>query len=38
VIRCPNCGGVKIVLVEIDHQIELTIRGTACLDLTGATP
>jgi hypothetical protein len=38
VIRCPICGGVEIVLVEIDHRIEVTIRGTARLDLTGATP
>lgn len=27
VLRCPACSNVEIVLVEIDHRFELTIRG-----------
>jgi len=33
-----RCGGVETVFVEIDHRIELTIRGTVRLDLTGVAP
>jgi predicted RNA-binding Zn-ribbon protein involved in translation (DUF1610 family) len=38
VIRCPNCGGVEIVLVEIHHHLHLTLAGAARLDLTAARP
>lgn len=27
VIRCPNCTGAEIVLVEIEHRFEVTING-----------
>jgi uncharacterized Zn finger protein len=33
VVRCPNCDAVEIVLVEIDHRIELTVRAVARLEL-----
>ena len=33
VIRCPSCGGVEIVLVERRHRFELTMAGTARLEL-----
>lgn len=33
VVRCPNCGGAEIVLVEIAHRFVLTVCGTARIDL-----
>lgn len=29
VIRCPKCTAAEIVLVEIDHRIQLTINKVA---------
>ena len=38
VMRCPNCANTEIVLVEINHNIKLTVGGLATIDLreTGA--
>jgi hypothetical protein len=38
VIRCPNCGGVELVLVDIHHHVLLTVAGAARLDLTAPRP
>jgi len=27
VMRCPNCSAVELVLIEIEHQIRLTVTG-----------
>jgi len=32
VIRCPNCTAAEIVLVEIDHRIQLTVTNVATID------
>ncbi len=32
VIRCPSCAAAEIVLVEIDHRLQLTIMNVATLD------
>lgn len=37
VIRCPNCAGVEIVLVEMEHRFEVTINGIERLVL-GSRP
>lgn len=31
VIRCPTCGDVEIVMVEIDHRFKVTMGGIAGL-------
>lgn len=36
VLRCPVCSGAEIVLVEIDHRIQLTLRGVAGLEFRSA--
>lgn len=36
VLRCPSCSGAEIVLVEIAHRFELTVSGTARIDLATA--
>jgi hypothetical protein len=33
VIRCPACGGVEIVMVEIDHRFDVTMSGIGALRL-----
>lgn len=33
VIRCPACGGVEIVMVEIAHRFEVTMSGIGALRL-----
>ena len=33
VMRCPQCGSVEIVLVEIAHRFEITMSGIAALSL-----
>lgn len=32
VIRCPKCAAAEIVLVEIDHRIQLTVKNVAMID------
>ena len=34
VMRCPSCSAAEIVLIEIDHQLLLTIRGLATIRLS----
>lgn len=36
VMRCPRCSNTEIVLVEINHQIKLTVSGLATIDLETA--
>ena len=36
VLRCPGCGGAEIVLIEIGRRFELTLTGTARLDLVAS--
>ena len=36
VIRCPSCNAAEIVLVEIDHRIQLTVRNVASIDFRTA--
>ena len=31
VMRCPNCSGVELVLVEIHHQLRITLLGLATI-------
>ena len=33
VMRCPNCGGLELILVEIDHHIHVTMRGLATINM-----
>ena len=37
VIRCPGCGAAEIVLVEINHQIQLTVNNVSSIDFRTAT-
>jgi len=37
VMRCPNCEGAELILVEIEHHLHLTIRGLATINLPGRT-
>lgn len=37
VIRCPSCAAAEIVLVEIDHQIQLTIGNVATIEFAPAS-
>ena len=37
VIRCPGCGAAEIVLVEIDHQIQLTINNVSTIEFRSTT-
>jgi hypothetical protein len=37
VLRCPSCSAAEIVLVEIDHRFELTVRGVATIELASVT-
>jgi len=32
VIRCPGCSAAEIVLVEIDHRIQMTVMNVASID------
>jgi hypothetical protein len=32
VLRCPNCSGAEIVLVEIEHRVQLTLSGVASIE------
>ena len=34
VIRCPNCTAAEIVLVEIDHRVQLTVATLATIEFT----
>jgi len=36
VIRCPSCTATEIVLVEIDHHIQLTVSNVATIDFMAA--
>ena len=36
VIRCPECTAAEIVLVEIDHRIQLTVMNVSTLDFATA--
>ena len=38
VMRCPQCASVEIVLVEIAHRFQVTMRGVDALDLNGSQP
>jgi hypothetical protein len=31
VLRCPECGGVEVVIVEIDHRLNVTLSGVLAL-------
>jgi hypothetical protein len=31
VVRCPNCGGVEVVIVEVAHRLHATLSGVAAL-------
>jgi Family of unknown function (DUF6510) len=31
VLRCPECGGVEVVIVEIDHRLNVTLSGILAL-------
>lgn len=31
VVRCPNCGGVEVVIVEVGHRLHATLSGVAAL-------
>jgi hypothetical protein len=33
VMRCPNCEGAELTLVEIEHHLHITIQGLATIDL-----
>ena len=33
VMRCPNCEGAELILVEIEHHLHLTLRGLATIAL-----
>jgi hypothetical protein len=33
VMRCPNCEGAELILVEIENHLYLTIRGLATINL-----
>ena len=37
VMRCPNCRGAEIILVEIEHRLMLTITGLSTIR-TGIQP
>ena len=32
VMRCPNCNGVELIVVEIEHRLMLTITGLATIN------
>ena len=32
VVRCPSCTAAELVLVEIDHRIQLTISNVAAIE------
>ena len=31
VMRCPNCGGAELVMVEIQHRLMVTITGLSTI-------
>ena len=33
VMRCPNCTGVELTLVEIEHHFHITIQGLVTINL-----
>jgi Family of unknown function (DUF6510) len=33
VMRCPNCQGAELTLVEIEHHLHITIHGLATINL-----
>ena len=37
VIRCPACGAAEIILVEIAHRFEVTLRGISRIELSRAS-
>jgi hypothetical protein len=37
VMRCPRCANAEIVLVEIEHHLQLTVRGLASIALGETT-
>ena len=37
VIRCPGCSAAEIVLVEVNHQIQLTVSNISTIDFQGTT-
>lgn len=36
VIRCPSCGNAEIVLVELEHRVQITTMGVERLVLGGS--
>jgi len=38
VMRCPNCDGAEMILVEIEHHLHLTLRGLATITLPQPPP
>ena len=36
VMRCPNCLGAELTLVEIEHHLHITIQGLATINLPTA--
>jgi hypothetical protein len=38
VIRCPKCASAEIILIEIDHRIQLTIANVASMQFVNALP
>jgi hypothetical protein len=38
VLRCPDCSGAEIVLVEIAHRFRITMPGTATLHIVAPSP
>jgi len=38
VMRCPRCRNAEIVIVEIEHQLHLTVRGLASITFRSDTP
>lgn len=37
VMRCPNCEGAELTIVEIEHHLHLTLRGLAAINLSSPT-
>lgn len=35
VLRCPDCEHAEMVLVEIDHRVQVTLTGLRAIQMSG---